>query len=63
MKFELTDEKALLVSGLGCAFFGVHALASPRSFHNLYMKPVLWDGAEEPLAGSGSGSRVQRRRR
>lgn len=40
MKFELTDEKALLVSGLGCAFFGAHALASPRSFHDLYMKSV-----------------------
>lgn len=33
------------MSGLGCAFFGTHALASPQGFHNFYMKPAsAWEG-------------------
>ncbi|PSC71838.1 sulfate adenylyltransferase isoform B [Micractinium conductrix] len=42
MGFEIKDETVLRVSGVASALYGVHALASPRNFHD------TWNEKDQP---------------
>lgn len=37
-KWELSDDTLLRVAGLAGAFYGVHAFAAPKHFHDTYME-------------------------
>ena len=55
MGFEIKDETVLRVSGVASALYGVHALASPRNFHDTWNEKVGADGGS-PIPCTRSGT-------
>jgi len=58
MKFDLsTDETLLLVSGVGCAAFGAHAIVAPKNFNDTYMAKVrAWSLRRQSLSSTRPGA-------
>ncbi|KAL4444175.1 hypothetical protein ABPG75_011912 [Micractinium tetrahymenae] len=60
MKWELSDENLLVVTGVGNALFAAHAMAAPKHFHNTYMSeaqtfnPTAWRWFAMPIACNAS---------